>query len=206
MRNRRVLVAEERLSLPVLSLIQRACFFQPCEVIFFPCHLVYPALTLWETSVLLPTLPHTMSTEDIAHAGANAEDEDEILCPEGSVPLHRLCERCREFFDTWEPLDWLQNRELREIDEFTDFEKSFATVAQLSQSQGSCHFCMILLSQITNIEQLEPTTNFGLILNYFGDIPISISIDGRKPFYASTWMRIIESGFFPNKQFAKLTA
>jgi len=67
-------------------------------------------------------------------------------CPQGSVPINQLCDRCSRFFDTWELLDWCESQSHRER---RRFENDFCTVAQLLQSQESCHMCKMIAHSLS---------------------------------------------------------
>jgi len=72
----------------------------------------------------------------------------EDTVPEGSVPLHRLCGRCRQMFHTWEKsYAWFgRTKELEPSRGYKDYE--FCTFAELMESRDCCHLCEMLYSQI----------------------------------------------------------
>lgn len=88
---------------------------------------------------------HSHDDGDLAKEQRLPTGSEEELCPKGSVPLHRLCDRC------WQTFDILQ-------DAYTWFEKSpnergfkpreleSCTLADLVKGQKSCHFCAIVCS------------------------------------------------------------
>jgi hypothetical protein len=70
-------------------------------------------------------------------------------CPEGSVPLHRLCDNCQKFFDSWDVLDLLgPGRVAKDVPAYPEEEYHFCTITQLLSSQGRCHCCMLLLASM----------------------------------------------------------
>lgn len=72
-------------------------------------------------------------------------------CAEGSAPLHRLCDNCQKFFDNWEVLDWIESGLQSENVSMLNAKLChFCTVAQLLDSQGRCHCCMLLLAYLIN--------------------------------------------------------
>jgi hypothetical protein len=81
--------------------------------------------------------------------------------PEGSVPLHELCERCRELFDNWELLDLLDDG-VTSSKSICSYSRELCTPVQLSQSQELCHFCAMVLSRIKDYEDWDPNKTLTL--------------------------------------------
>ena len=66
-------------------------------------------------------------------------------CPEGSVPLHNLCENCRR----WAQRHWAMDEGLEEVDMRTlrakDHEEHFvSTVADFLETSQTCHLCIMV--------------------------------------------------------------
>ena len=122
-------------------------------------------------------------------------DSQEDTVPEGSVPLHRLCDRCSQMFDKWDKVqDWFQAKhDLRlELCSRTNTHKWYA-LTELMESRQSSHLCEILYSQIEQdadtplhepiVCQLGPDRNtrslkMSLLLNGRALIPGGAGIDG----------------------------
>jgi hypothetical protein len=94
-------------------------------------------------------------------------------CPEGSVPLHQLCDRCTDFVEGWDIVNWklgsgkcwadFWKRNDQTKDESTKDTMSteikdykFCYVEHLLQSQGCCHLCMIVLSSLPEESKSKP--------------------------------------------------
>lgn len=102
----------------------------------------------------------TNENDDMATDTTGANEDGTVLalrsiesetCPEGSVPLHRLCDNCEKFFDNWEVLDWIESGQQPEDVSLLNAKLyQFCTVAQLLDSQGRCHCCMLLLAYLIN--------------------------------------------------------
>jgi hypothetical protein len=69
--------------------------------------------------------------------------------PQGSVPLHDLCERCSKFFREWRALTWLQEHRQGVPSSSWPIIR-FCTIAQSNQSAQRCHFCKKLVSHLQN--------------------------------------------------------
>ncbi|KAH8622146.1 hypothetical protein IG631_23252 [Alternaria alternata] len=86
------------------------------------------------------------------------------LCPNGSVPLHRLCNRCRRFWNVFtDESTWFENPS--EEGEFKDWRRlESCTLADLRNDQKFCHFCAIVYSILRDNDSLSPYCSiaFGL--------------------------------------------
>jgi hypothetical protein len=82
---------------------------------------------------------------------------DEELCPKGSVPLHRLCDRCRRMFDKFTDVyAWFDGAKSRIRIVFKSLELGSCTLAELVKNRKSCHFCEILSSRLGEYDDLPP--------------------------------------------------
>lgn len=109
--------------------------------------------------IRLPAICNTPTTTRI-HPGIQTmtectDDEDptrtdswDDSVPEGSVPLHRLCDRCRQMSDKWDKSDaWFGPSKGPEP--FSGYETyELCTLAELRKSRHFCHLCEMLSSQI----------------------------------------------------------
>ena len=79
-----------------------------------------------------------------------------------SVPLHVLCERCRKLSGECSALDWLQRPHGQLPSSWPTL--SLSTVAQLSQSALSCHFCKMVFEKLQRGAELgiRPTGDVGV--------------------------------------------
>jgi hypothetical protein len=122
-------------------------------------------------NLLRLTLPRFFSLQGHAHTHILAmsayekDGEDNnvagvptSMCPEGSVPLHDLCERCRELFDNWSLLD----RGVTGLVLKNSHERKIGTPVQLSRSQEFCHFCAMVFSRIKDDKDLDPNKSLTL--------------------------------------------
>ena len=90
---------------------------------------------------------HTMTecTDDKDPTRTDSQDDS---IPEGSVPLHRLCDRCRQMFDTWDKTcQWFGATE--GLEPSRGYERyELCTLTDMMKSRQSCHLCEMLYSQI----------------------------------------------------------
>jgi hypothetical protein len=96
-----------------------------------------------------------MSTgSEMENNDGNGADTFNTPCPEGSVPLHQVCDNCQHFFDTWKAFDMVANwnKALLKIPQ-EKFE--LCTVAYLLQSKQTCHFCSMLLSRLKDPDRAQ---------------------------------------------------
>jgi hypothetical protein len=118
---------------------------------------------------------HYTSTTSWTPNNGNKDTGYKEPCPEGSVPLNRLCDRCQRFFDNQTEVHaWFDEPQLPpDIGNwsiphplFPDMRTSqtnpeasafeFCTVAQLMESQEFCHFCKMLISNLDNYDDVLP--------------------------------------------------
>jgi hypothetical protein len=69
--------------------------------------------------------------------------------PEGSVPLHQLCGNCTRFFDNWDALDRFAESGSRHVPHEMRKEYNLCTDAHMLQSRETCHFCMMVFSELS---------------------------------------------------------
>jgi hypothetical protein len=99
---------------------------------------------------------HSHHDGDIAIVERLPVESEGELCPKGSVLLHRLCNRCRRFFDVLtDGSTWLGDySEEGEIKDWRRLES--CTLADLINDQKFCHFCAIVYSILRNNDNLSP--------------------------------------------------
>ena len=87
----------------------------------------------------------TECPDDEAPTWTDSQDDS---VPEGSVPLHRLCDRCRQMFDSWDRSHaWFEATEgLKQSRGYEEYE--LCTLTEMMESRHSCHLCEMLYSQI----------------------------------------------------------
>jgi hypothetical protein len=104
-------------------------------------------------------------------------------CPEGSVPLHQLCDNCFRFFESWKYLDWFQKTRQSWggdiIPSALSGDHVLCTVARLLQTQEDCHFCKMVVSLLPNAESCHPVESVGLHLNKYLDDLAKICCGGK---------------------------
>lgn len=79
-----------------------------------------------------------------------------------SVPLHKLCERCRKFSNECSALDWFQTPRGQAVPSWP-FSR-LCTVTHLSQSAPSCHFCKMVFAELQDraTRGIRPTGDEGV--------------------------------------------
>ena len=89
---------------------------------------------------------HSHHDGDLAIVDRLLVESEEDLCPEGSVPLHRLCPRCRRRFDilTDESVWLVESPEGSEIK--SRRRRDSCAPAEMMNDQKTCHFCAIVCS------------------------------------------------------------
>jgi len=93
-------------------------------------------------------------TESLDDEEPTRTDSQEDTVPEGSVPLHRLCDRCRQMFDTWDKTcQWFRETEgLKPSRGYEEYE--LCTLTEMMESRHSCHLCEMLYSQIKHHDRI----------------------------------------------------
>lgn len=76
------------------------------------------------------------SGEGQAEDTVRSTDAEEATCPEGSVPLHQLCENCSRFARTYDFTKW--------GDSTSHDYYTFCTVSQLYETIEFCHLCRLI--------------------------------------------------------------
>lgn len=111
-------------------------------------------------------MPSFMSSfrRDSAHGKASSSGPSPTPSPtrKTSVPLHVLCERCRKVSKECSALDWLQRPRGQPPPSWPTL--SLSTVAQLSQSAPSCHFCKMVFAKLQRAAEMgiRPTGDAGV--------------------------------------------
>ncbi|KAH6876261.1 heterokaryon incompatibility protein-domain-containing protein [Alternaria rosae] len=87
-------------------------------------------------------------TECLDNEAPMRMDSQDDSVPEGSVPLHRLCDRCRQMFDTWDKTcEWFGGT--MGLEPSRGYERyELCTLTEMMNSRQSCHLCEMLYSQI----------------------------------------------------------
>jgi hypothetical protein len=139
--------------------------------------------------------PRSLSDDD----GDPAKEEplpvrlEEELCPKGSVPLHRLCDRCRRMFDTLadEYARFVQAKSAEER-EFEDWDVESCTLADLVEDQESCHFCAIVFSNLRYCCDLVPSYSVAFRLREVGihHLGMTLGVEVREKDYYLTRIHI----------------
>lgn len=81
----------------------------------------------------------TTSTVQLATTGRDNDPADAEPST-ASVSLHRLCEKCRTFFDRWEALQCIRDSH-QEVSQEVPDTFFFCTTAHLLDFQHACHSC-----------------------------------------------------------------
>jgi hypothetical protein len=95
-------------------------------------------------------------------------------CPEGSVPLHELCDNCKRFSANWELLHlFTDSKSMTAHSESVKNEYTLCMIEELVRSRATCHLCtMVLYQLITSSEEdlishlKEPLTLSTTFVNY----------------------------------------
>jgi hypothetical protein len=104
-------------------------------------------------------------------------------CPEGSVPLHQLCDNCTRFFETWELMDWFANASPRNSPPRELHKKYDLCTLKHLNSEENCHFCMMISISLSGTKGLDLDAMIRLLpeYNYTDELRISICIQGKDP-------------------------
>jgi len=127
----------------------------------------------------------TECTDDKDPTRTDSQDDS---IPEGSVPLHRLCDRCRQMFDKWVELyKWFGATEgLEPSCGYKTYD--LCTLTELMESRNLCHLCEMLYSQIEQYDSIplhEPIVcQIGLpslwtTSDLFPELEMSLLLNGR---------------------------
>jgi hypothetical protein len=86
-------------------------------------------------------------TDDDGESNEELPLRSEEVCPEGSVPLHQLCDRCRRMLDGWtEMYAWFDESGSRGTCRFESWIPDSCTLKELVRYRKTCHLCELLCS------------------------------------------------------------
>jgi hypothetical protein len=133
-------------------------------------------------------------------------------CPEGSVPLHQVCDNCRHFFDSWEAFNVIEVRPKASPD-VCDKKFELCTIAQLLRSKQTCHFCALVLCQFGGRSFLGLTLLVSLDAGYHSGgrdgqpdyVPVYMKLQGELDHVIHFYIRGFNCELSKDAQSAQLT-